>query len=353
VLASVARFRMLAAEHEAAIEAGHQALQMATTFGLEETRADALITVGMARFQAGDDAGPGDIEQGLDVALAANELTAAGRAYHNLAVAAAGNVQTLALLTAGEDLRLRLGDREGARFTRADRAAVLFSLGRWDEALPLIEDFIAECDAGRPSYQEAGLRRARAWGRLARGDTDGAIEDIEKALALAREAKDPQVLLETVGVATLLYAKFGRLDEANSIARELLAAHPRAPWWSSSFGIAAHKVGLAASVQDALRDARHETRWRGPVPLAAAEGRFVEASEIATTIGQNVIAAELRVAAAEAFREEGHHGDARTQLEQALAFYRSVGAIRFIREAEALLATIQSESKAPTAEPHV
>jgi hypothetical protein len=35
---------------------------------------------------------------------------------------------------------------------------------------------------------------------------------------------------------------------------------------------------------------------------------------------------------------EGRRAEADAQLEQALAFYRSVGATRYIREAEALLA---------------
>jgi hypothetical protein len=50
-----------------------------------------------------------------------------------------------------------------------------------------------------------------------------------------------------------------------------------------------------------------------------------------------VFAAEARLRAAEALTAEGRSAEAQVQLEQALAFYRSVGATAYVRRAEALL----------------
>jgi hypothetical protein len=49
--------------------------------------------------------------------------------------------------------------------------------------------------------------------------------------------------------------------------------------------------------------------------------------------------------------EEGHDDDVRAQLEHALAFYRSVGATRFIREVEALLAATDSAERHTEVQP--
>ncbi len=75
---------------------------------------------------------------------------------------------------------------------------------------------------------------------------------------------------------------------------------------------------------------------------AAAERRFAEAAEVAADAGEKSLAADLHLAAAEALLQEGHPERAREQLERALAFYRSVGATRFIRDADALLALARS-----------
>jgi hypothetical protein len=49
-------------------------------------------------------------------------------------------------------------------------------------------------------------------------------------------------------------------------------------------------------------------------------------------------AARVRLRAAETLAAQGHRIEANEQLDKALAFYRSVGATRYIREAEALVA---------------
>jgi len=48
--------------------------------------------------------------------------------------------------------------------------------------------------------------------------------------------------------------------------------------------------------------------------------------------------ADARLQAAKKLAEQGRGAEANVQFEEALGFYRSVGATRYIRQAEALLA---------------
>jgi DNA-binding SARP family transcriptional activator len=343
ILAAVARFRMLAGDYDAAVHIGRDALKLAATLGLDEVRAQTLITIGAARYYSGDDAGRSDMEQGVDLALASNALGAAARGYLNLVGTADRYARALEFVAAAEQLSLRLGDLEEVRWAQAMRAALTFSLGRWDEALPRINAFIGDCDAGKPHYLEAALRLVRASIRVARDDPDGAIGDIKRALELARLAKDPQVLFSALGDATYLYAKLDRLDEASRLGRELVDADPRAPRRSIDFVLVAERLGLGEEMREAFADGSGaRQRPRDALLLASAEGRFAEAAEIAVTIGAANLTAQLRVAAAEAALERGRSEEAGRQIHEALEFFRSVGATRFVHEIEDQLSTIRS-----------
>jgi class 3 adenylate cyclase/tetratricopeptide (TPR) repeat protein len=339
VLEAVARFRMLAADADGAIEVAREAIEMAERFDLEEIQAQALITVGIARHLSGDDDGRRDVERGLEVALRSNHLAAAARAYQNLSVAETDPLRELEYVIASENLWLRLGNVDKARYSRAARAAQLFSMGRWDESLSMIDAFIAECEAGRPHYHESMLRDCRAWARLARNDEAGAVEDAERSVALARAVKDPQSFVHALADLAYMYVRLDRLDDAREIAHELIAANPDAARWSPYFVLAAHRLGMWDEIRSAFGDDGHRVE---PLCKLAAEGRFVEAAELERGEGYSYTEAVVRVFAAEVLLEEGRTAEAAEQLELALAFYRSVGGTRAIREIEVQLAAIRS-----------
>src|SRR5439155_629645 len=140
---------------------------------LERART-ALVAAGEVE-NAGEAAGRREIERGVELALATNQLAAAARGYLNLAATADDFIRALEPVAASEQLSLRLGDVEEVRWARATRASLMFAIGRWDEARPLVDAFIADCDAGKPHYLEAALRITRAWAGLARDDTVSAI----------------------------------------------------------------------------------------------------------------------------------------------------------------------------------
>ena len=67
-------------------------------------------------------------------------------------------------------------------------------------------------------------------------------------------------------------------------------------------------------------------------------GDFVAAADRYAAMGSLVFEAHARLAAAEALAADGRRAEADEQIGKALAFFRSVGATRYIREGEALLA---------------
>jgi hypothetical protein len=71
---------------------------------------------------------------------------------------------------------------------------------------------------------------------------------------------------------------------------------------------------------------------------AVAEGDFRRAADIFEGIDAGTPEAFFRLRSAEQLVGDGRRAEADEQLHRALAFYRSVGATRYIREGEALLA---------------
>jgi hypothetical protein len=87
---------------------------------------------------------------------------------------------------------------------------------------------------------------------------------------------------------------------------------------------------------DALA-AHPETPWTEMV-RAYARGDLVGAADILGRIGSRPDEAEARLRAAERLFADGSAEAADEQLQRALAFYRSVGAARYVSECEALMA---------------
>ncbi len=97
----------------------------------------------------------------------------------------------------------------------------------------------------------------------------------------------------------------------------------------------ARHLNLSEELLDALSDHR-QTPWTEAV-RAYGERDFVAAAEILQRVGTRPDEAEARLRAAEQFMAEGRRDQADEQLRQALEFYRSVSATRYVSECEALL----------------
>jgi hypothetical protein len=98
------------------------------------------------------------------------------------------------------------------------------------------------------------------------------------------------------------------------------------------------RLGLADAY---LRSSEGRLAENRPWIHAAAHylrGEHLRAADVYASIGSRTDEAYARLRAARALAAEGRRPEADAELQQTLAFYRSVGATRFIREAEELLA---------------
>jgi tetratricopeptide (TPR) repeat protein len=334
---------MLASEHDEAIRLASEALPLVERLELEAWRARALNVIGVSRVYLGDAEGLRDLEQSVAVARAANAYEQLPAAYNNLRTAQF-HLGRISDFEETFDAHRESAERRGTDLTRrwvlAAEAELRSVLGQWDDALRLANEFFATVAAGAPHYQESTCFDVRARIRLARGDVEGASMDTERALELARQAKDPQVLAPALAARGGVLLAEARHAEASALASELLAL---------GFVGAAHLDDMLIELSWLARDLGREAELLAvlegapSVPWvdaarAIASGDFAHASGVLARIGFRPGEAYTRLRTVEFLVQEGRTAEAAAELEQALVFHRSVGAVRYIREGEALLA---------------
>jgi class 3 adenylate cyclase/tetratricopeptide (TPR) repeat protein len=344
VVANVSRFLALAGEHQEAIRLGREALAMAEELELDELRAHALNNIGISRLAIGDRGGLDDVEQSLAIAVAFSSVESV-RAYGNLAsmLEDLGELErAFAMVAEGRRLGERFGLGEARLWLRAEAVRPLYFGGEWDAAARQYDELIAEFE--EDSYwMEAPCRWVRGRVRLARGDTRGAQEDADRALDLARVAKDPQILWPSLAFAA---RAFNTTDtrRADALAAELLSDWRALGWpkagesdWLADIGSVLPLLGREEELLEGAAQTQNHTPWF-EAAVACASGDFRGAADVYAGMGALPEEAYARLRAAEAFVHEGRRAEANAELQAALAFWRSVGATAYVREGEALLA---------------
>jgi tetratricopeptide (TPR) repeat protein len=329
---------MLADETDAAIRTGREGLEMAERLGLTELVPAALVNIGCARGNSGDlEGGIADLERGIEIAKATNNPELA-RAYHNRGVMDTNLDRIWEWELLAKEAADRLGHGPVGRFVEGQMLLHAFDRGAWDDFLVRAEESLLTYEAGAPSYNEVWVRDNLSYLHLARGDDDRAIAEAARSLALAREVKDPQALQPALSGNVRTELALGRIEIARSSALELMALLERGV---TSFGLL--RLSLNADVLD-IRDGMSRIVSTLPdrpyvrAPTAVLAGDYVSAAGLYADDGWRVDEAEVRLRAAESLVAQGRRAEGDAQLQLALAFYRSVRATRFIREAEALLA---------------
>jgi class 3 adenylate cyclase/tetratricopeptide (TPR) repeat protein len=343
VLAFIARTRTIGGDPTEGLRLATAAREMADALEIEELRAHSLATVGLAKAYLGDPTGAEDEVRALEIAIAANSPVA-GSIANNVAVQAVFSFEFrrgAELYEEGLRITERLGDASGARWLRAQVGQAALVLGRWDEALHMMDEFIRECEAGSPHYMEGTARRERARIREARGDLARALADYEAALSLARAVNDPQELLPNLAAVTAVFETRGQLDEARALARELIGIarlHPHDAAIGLSLDFLFTRVALEhePELREILGNGSFP-RWK-TLGFACLDRDFVRAAEMWAEGGSPTWEARLRLRAAEELIETGRRAEGEEQLELALDFYRSVGATYLIQRGEQLIA---------------
>jgi class 3 adenylate cyclase/tetratricopeptide (TPR) repeat protein len=333
VLARFARFLMTAGEREA-VAAGREALAVAEALEAPELFSFALNVVGTARTNEGDTGGFDDLERALEVALEADVPSEILRGYNNLASSLAfyGELgRSFELLARGREAADRFGYLSRIRWFRGELVNEDYWKGRWDDAVSRIDEFLV-VDVGYLPYAEPLCLVARSMIRIARGDSGRGLEDAARALTLARTIKDPQVLFPALGYNASALLTSGHVDEAAEVADELLRVWREGPTrmppsdWAAQLASVLVAVGRADDFAEAAARAHARTRWL-EAACAVAAGDFTTAARMYAEIGSLPDEAFARL-----------RSGAQSQIRLALNFYRSVGAVHYIKEGEALLA---------------
>jgi class 3 adenylate cyclase/tetratricopeptide (TPR) repeat protein len=345
VVSTGSRYLMLAGRSAESIRVGREALAMAEQFGLDEVRANALNNVGASRCQSGDPGGVADLEQAVEVADVANVPRESIRARANLASVLwmRGSLERSAAI--GREAQLaaeRFGQPLMVRWLRGTRARDQYVRGRWNDASASLESFLSDVELGSPHYLAADCYMIRSNIRLGHDDVAGAIGDSHRSLDLARVAKDPQMLYPALAKAAYVFSEAGDWDQAAALATELLEHL---------------KVGQVSS--SLVADSLHELAWtlsragRAPDLLAIlpaeglpwvraaaafAAGKLRESADVCAEMGARTEEARDRLWLAESLVEQGRRSEADIELRRALAFYRGVGATRYVRAGESMLA---------------
>jgi tetratricopeptide (TPR) repeat protein len=343
-LGYLATYLMVSSRSREAIRVGREALAIAEEVGAQDIRAQTLNSVGTARINLGDLDGFDDIRESIVVAEASNLPFHISRGYVNLGVSQfyAGDVrQAFEAHRRGFEIVSRYGIESGIIWTKAEVAFDLFQLGRWDEALELVDAEIARMEAGAPHYLEVQHRQTRARIRIGRGDPDGALADADRGVLVGREARDAQAVLPALAERARILLQVGRREEAAAGIEEVLATvDPEAvmdwTWWIVPAAVVLTDLGRTEELL-ALGGEEIPSRWIQAARRWAG-GDLVGAADLFDEIGSAVDEAAARALTAERLVADGRRTEAEPQLARALELYRVMGATAYVRDAERLLA---------------
>jgi class 3 adenylate cyclase len=344
-LASLAFSVFVTGQLEEGIRIGRQALAMAEASGLDEQRAWALNFIGYGRVLGGDRGGVENLERAVTIAVEVNSPHSAA-AYANLAssVIALGDLgRGFELLAKGHQAAERFGLAPVLQGFRVERAFQDYWQGRWDAALAGADQFIAEAEAGSPHQMERDCRLLRGLIRLARGDLPGALADATTTAELATQTSDVQMLLPALAFHARVLLANGQVEQASVKASELLAvlaergALATNPDWSGQLAVVFHTLRRGGELLELISRVTAPTPWQ-EAAAAITAGNFQQAADRYAGIGSLPDQAYARLRAGEQLFNAGRRADGKAELQQALAFYRHVGATAYLREVDALVA---------------
>jgi len=333
-LAERARHLMLADRHEEAIELGTRAIELAVGAGLEDIAVDALVTVGTARGNQGDEQALEILGDALERARAANAPVPMFRALNNSVFLIHRRYGPAASLPIREEIEQEVlrgyGMLSTLRWFAADAAWNAYQGGDWDESLRRAESFWRR--STQPHRLEVVVLIATASIAAGRGDDRGAWADLERALARAREAEELYVARVLV-YATRLAALTGRPAEEQRFFAELAGCSSSA--LTAATEATTELAWLAVDFERPFELGSASSVWRDAYD-AILDGRLADATVILDATGVATEAAYVRLRRARI--EPG------PWLDEAEAFYTDVRATRYLREVADLRAAATRRS---------
>ena len=337
VINQLGRFRMLAGYSEEARGVAERALAMSRELGNADQEARALNTLGAARSQAGDMSGIELIEESIAIGreLGTTELL---RAMNNLAHQYQWHRgfdamrPVVAELVATSD---RFGYEEWIRWARDKKVTMQYHVGEWAEMRGLLSELIADLASGTTHYLAGSWYLFRSRLQHASGHESAAVADAHLGLELARAAGDPQA----IGPLMAWSIRLG----SEELFDELLALFRDAgtvlgpPTVIPDAAAAAAALGRERDLAELLTASVGGAPWHRAA-LASIAGDHAKSAEVYRELGALPPEADARMRLAQALADRGKADEAEGELQRALAFWRSVEATAYVREAEELLA---------------
>jgi DNA-binding SARP family transcriptional activator/tetratricopeptide (TPR) repeat protein len=336
VLSGCMMHLLVADRYPDALRVARETLAMARRLGNRDVEASALGTIGAARVSLGDPGGVADLER--CIALCEAEGFSSVIPWRNnlaFALSILGDLRgCVAVRRAAWEAAGRFGSARGLRWLELERAAEHYWSGRWDQAVRVADSVVAEAGDGAPHYMECECRIWRGRVRLARGQLDGALEDGERALELARQSGDRLNLDPALVFAARVLLAGDRVAEAGKLLDELLAGLGGGllkPDLGTDLAVDLVELGRPVEALDDVLP----SRWLDGA-RAFAGGDPVRAARIYAEIGSRPDEAAARLGAARTLLAS-RPAEGRTELERAIAFFREAGATAQLDQAKELL----------------
>jgi len=214
-------------------------------------------------------------------------------------------------------------------------------VGEWEPARRIVDELIAGYEES-PFWIQPQTRICRARMLLAEGAVDDAVVDAERAVELVRGSSVFQSLCGPLAFRARLHAELGQTEDAAVLVEELLNtwAETRAGYieqWVLDAWFAAWSTGHEARLQREIDESSVSVPWL-EVATSLIRHDFAAAIGRLELMGASSAAAEARLWAGQWLVQCGRQAEANVELEAALAFWRSVGARRYLQQSESLLA---------------
>jgi class 3 adenylate cyclase/tetratricopeptide (TPR) repeat protein len=329
--AELARLQMLSHQHEKAVAYGRLALQMAQDLDLLETAANVLVTIGTARYLAGDPGGIADQEEAVELSRA-HGLRALHRAANNLAATLQeeGELRrSYALIEESERVGRGVGLSLTTKFSEADLAIRLFWEGDWVTSMEVADSFFGKLSEDTPHPWEIHLRSLRSLIRVLSGQPP--VDDSVRTLELARRGRYPQLLRPALAYCAATALSTGDNETGLALLDELLDDWEADPASASREWL--HP--LIEGVGDVMESLTHKTLWVraalafGYAALAMHEGAhdeaargYLDAVAIYEQIGDVTEAMHCRMFAGRSLFDGGRPAEALPLLEESCEFLR-------------------------------
>jgi len=234
-----------------------------------------------------------------------------------------------------------IGYEEPTRWLWTEVANDHMLAGDWEEARRIVDELIPGYEES-PFWMEPQTRVCRARMLIAEGAVEVAVADSDRAVAVVEGKSTFQGLCGPLALRARLHAELGEMKEAARVTAELMdiwkeTGSAYVELWVLDLWFAAWSCGQELRLKTAVGESPVAVPWLDVVS-AFVERDFDKAAAQLESMAAISAAATARLWAGEWLVEEGRHAEAAVQLELALPFWRSVGAWRYLRRCESLLA---------------